>query len=197
MTEIDVTFRMNSENTTSPICYSTVTTPLLQCHNALHFVCLTCFKKCHRKGYCAQCQTSRLFHNKFLERTIRHQMRACMNEGCSLLLFPWDSEHERECRFKLSKCQFCGGMISKASIKQHFKEDCQVAWINESDPNKGSSSMTEYCRKSSKGFQIEMDSMKKSLGQRCPLEAIGPAISKQMWITVVSMEVVLFPFQVV
>jgi hypothetical protein len=53
-------------------------------------------------------------------------------------------------------------MISKASIKQHFKEDCQVAWINESDPNKGSSSMTEYCRKSSKGFQIEMDSMKKS-----------------------------------
>jgi hypothetical protein len=53
-------------------------------------------------------------------------------------------------------------MISKASIKQHFKEDCQVAWINESDPNKGSSSMTEHCRKSSKGFQIEMDSIKKS-----------------------------------
>ena len=162
MTEIDVTFRMNSENTTCPICYSTVTTPLLQCHNALHFVCLTCFQKCHRKGYCAQCQTSRLFHNKFLERTIRQQMRECKNEGCTLLLFLWDNEHENDCRFKLSKCQFCDGMISKASIKQHFKEDCQVAWISESDPNKGSSSMTEYCRKSSKGFQIEMDSIKKS-----------------------------------
>ena len=53
-------------------------------------------------------------------------------------------------------------MISKASIKQHFKEDCQVAWINESDPNKSSSSMTECCRKSSKRFQIEMGSIKKS-----------------------------------
>jgi len=53
-------------------------------------------------------------------------------------------------------------MISKATIKQHFKEDCQVPWINESEPNKGSSFMTECCRKSSKGFQIEMDSMKKS-----------------------------------
>ncbi|KAJ8330070.1 hypothetical protein O5D80_001647 [Batrachochytrium dendrobatidis] len=52
-------------------------------------------------------------------------------------------------------------MISKASIKQHFK-DCQVPWIIDSELNKGSSSMTEYCRKSSKGFQIEMDSMKKS-----------------------------------
>lgn len=162
MTDIDVTSRMNSENTTCPICYLTVTTPFLQCHNTLHFVCLTCFKKCRRKGYCAQCQTSRIFHNKFLERSIRHQMRACCHEGCTLLLFPWDDEHEKECRFKLSKCQFCNGMISKASIKQHFKEDCQVPWINESNPNKGSSFMTEYCRKTSKGFQIEMDSMKKS-----------------------------------
>ena len=162
MTEIDVTFRMNRDNTTCPICYSTVTTPLLQFHNALHFVCLTCFKKCHRKGYCAQCQTSRIFHNKFLERTIRQQMRVCINEGCTLILFPWDEEHENDCRFKLLKCQFCGDKVSKASIKEHFKKECQITWVTEGEPNNGSSSMSEYCRNSSKGFQIKMDAMKKS-----------------------------------
>ena len=164
MNEIDATFRLDKDNTSCPICYSTVTTPLIQCHNALHFVCLTCFKKCRtRKGYCPQCQTSRLFQNKLLEKTIKDQMRVCSHEGCTILLFPWDLEHEEQCRFKQSNCNFCDGMFSKASIKQHFKEDCQVPWINESDPEKdGSSSMIEFCRKASKGFQIEMDSMKKS-----------------------------------
>jgi hypothetical protein len=53
-------------------------------------------------------------------------------------------------------------MISKASIKQHFKEECQLPWIDESDPKNGSSSMTGICRDGSKGFQIEMDFIKKS-----------------------------------
>jgi hypothetical protein len=53
-------------------------------------------------------------------------------------------------------------MISKASIKQHFKEECQVPWIDESDPKNGSSVMTDFCRNGSKGFQIEIDSIKKS-----------------------------------
>jgi hypothetical protein len=90
-------------------------------------------------------------------------MRACSHEGCIALLFPWDIENEDECRFKRSECTFCEGMFSKASIKHHFKEDCQVHWINESDPEKdGSSSMIEFCRKASKGFQIELDSIKTS-----------------------------------
>jgi hypothetical protein len=89
-------------------------------------------------------------------------MRACTNEGCSTFLFPWDDEHENECRFKQSKCQFCDGMITKASIKQHFKEECQVPWIDESDPKNGPSLMTDFCQNGSKGFQIEMDSIKKS-----------------------------------
>ena len=162
MTEIDVTFQINSENTNCPICYSIVTTPLLQCHNALHFVCLLCFKKCRRKGYCPQCQTSRIFHNKFLERTIRHQTRVCTNEGCKVSLFPWDEEHENHCRFKLSKCRFCDDNVSKASIKEHIKEEWQVPWVTEGEPNNGSSSLTEYCRNSRKGFHIEMDAMTKS-----------------------------------
>lgn len=162
MNEINVTFRLDDENTQCPICFSTVTTPLIQCFNAPHFVCLTCFKKCRRKGYCAQCRTTRLFHNKFLERSIKHQMRACINEGCSVFLFPWDEEHENECRYKQSKCQFCDGMISKASIKQHFKEECQIPWIDESDPKNGSSAMTGVCRDGNKGFQIEIESIKKS-----------------------------------
>ena len=89
-------------------------------------------------------------------------MRACINEDCSIFLFPWDDQHENECRFKQSKCQFCDGMISKASIKQHFKEECQLHWINESDPKNGSSPMSGVCRDGSKGFQIEMDLSKKS-----------------------------------
>ena len=89
-------------------------------------------------------------------------MRACENEGCTLLLFPWDEEHERECRFKLSKCRFCDDTVSKVSIKEHFKKECQVPWVTEGDPNNGSSSMSEYCRNSRKGFHIEMDAITKS-----------------------------------
>ena len=162
MTEFDVTYQINNDNTTCSICYSTVTTPLLQCHNALHFVCLMCFKKCRRKGYCPQCQTSRIFHNRFLERITRHQMRACMNEGCRLLLLPWDEQHENDCRFKLSKCRFCDEKVSKASIKEHFKGECQVPWITEGEPNNGSSYMSEHCRNSRKGFDIEMNAITKS-----------------------------------
>lgn len=89
-------------------------------------------------------------------------MRACENEGCTLLLFPWDDEHEKEYRFKLSKCRFCDDKVSKASIKEHFKKECQVPWVTEGDPKDGSSSLTECCRNSSKGFHIEIDAMKKS-----------------------------------
>jgi hypothetical protein len=53
-------------------------------------------------------------------------------------------------------------MISKASIKQHFKEECQIPWIDESDPKNGSSAMTGVCRDGNKGFQIEIESTKKS-----------------------------------
>lgn len=81
MTEIDVTFRMNSENTNCPICYSTITTPLIQCFNALHFVCLMCFKKCRRKGYCPQCQTSRIFHNKFLKKNCQKSDERLLSSG--------------------------------------------------------------------------------------------------------------------
>jgi hypothetical protein len=85
-----------------------------------------------------------------------------MNEGCTLSLFPWDEEHVNVFRFKLSKCLFCDDRVSQASIKEHFKEECQVPWVTEGEPNNSSSSMSEYCRKSSKGFQIEMDAMTKS-----------------------------------
>jgi hypothetical protein len=89
-------------------------------------------------------------------------MKECCHPGCELLLLPWDDEHENDCRFRLSKCRFCDDKVSKSSIKEHFKEECQVPWVTEGEPNKGSSSMSEYCRNSSKGFQIEMDAMKKS-----------------------------------
>lgn len=138
-------------------CHNTVTT-MSQCFTFCMFDVLQEINQ----GYCAQCQTSRIFHNKFLERTIRHQLRVCENEGCTLLLFPWDEEHERECRFKLSECRFCDDNVSKASIKEHFKKECQVPWVTEGDPNNGSSSMSEYCRNSRKGFHIEMDAMTKS-----------------------------------
>jgi hypothetical protein len=78
------------------------------------------------------------------------------------IFFSWDDEHENQCRFKQSKRQFCDGMISKASIKQHFQEECQIPWIDESDPKNCSSAMTGVSRDGGKGFQIEMDSIKKS-----------------------------------
>ena len=68
MTEIDVTFRMNSENTTCPICYSTVKTPLLQCHNALHFVCLTCLKSALEKAIVCNVRQAECFITSFLKK---------------------------------------------------------------------------------------------------------------------------------
>ncbi|OAJ42322.1 hypothetical protein BDEG_25787 [Batrachochytrium dendrobatidis JEL423] len=60
------------------------------------------------------------------------------------------------------QCRFCDDKVSKTSIKEHFKEECQITWVTEGEPNNGSSTMSEYCRNSSKGFQIQMDAIKKS-----------------------------------
>jgi hypothetical protein len=40
-------------------------------------------------------------------------MKECCHPGCELLLFPWDDEHENDCRFKLSKVRCLFDAIAK------------------------------------------------------------------------------------
>jgi hypothetical protein len=99
---------------------------------------------------------------------VNDQMKPCSNDGCTRLLFQWDQEHEYDCFYKPSKCQFCNDFISKASLTEHYKE-CQIPWINENDPKEGSTCLVEYCRRSKRGLQIELDSVRQSfavIGQR-------------------------------
>ena len=42
MNQIQVNYKLDEQQMKCPICYDTITTPLLQCLNAPHFVCLTC-----------------------------------------------------------------------------------------------------------------------------------------------------------
>lgn len=68
---IQITYNLERDSICS-ICYDTVYTPLIQCSNANHFVCIECITKCKRN--CPQCGTSKVFHNKLLEKHIKDQM---------------------------------------------------------------------------------------------------------------------------
>ena len=160
MKDIQVDFKIDEEMATCPICFSFITTPIIQCSNAAHFVCLSCLKQCRRKGSCPLCQTAKVFHNKFLEKTIKNQMKECSHEGCQKLIFPWDDYHEQQCYYKPIPCPFCVDKISKASIKEHLKE-C-VPWIDVSNPKEGSYCVTDASELLKRGLNIELESIKKS-----------------------------------
>jgi len=114
-------------------------------------------KQCRRKGNCPLSHTAKVFHNKFLEKTIKQQMKPCPHEGCQNLIFPWDDGHEI---YKPIPCPFCVEQISKASIKEHLKE-C-VPWIDESNPKEVSYCVTDASELSKRGLNIELESIKKS-----------------------------------
>ena len=161
MKEIQVQYKLDEDQMKCPICYNTITTPLLQCLNAPHFVCLTCVKKSRRKAICPLCRTARLYHNKFLEKTVKDQMIACPNVGCPRILFTWDVEHVEECPYKPMDCQFCDEKVSKATMKEHYTS-CSIPWINEHDVKDGSEVLVCCSKKGRRGIEIELDSIKTS-----------------------------------
>ena len=72
---IQINYNLERNDLNCLICYETVTTPLLQCPYSHHFVCYTCFTKSKRN--CPVCITSKLYHNKLLEKSIKDQMVPC------------------------------------------------------------------------------------------------------------------------
>src|SRR4051812_34388787 len=108
---IQVSYNLEREDLICSICHDTVYTPLIQCQNANHFVCFGCIAKCKRN--CPQCRTSKVFHNKQLEKHIKDQMVNCCNEGCPSVLFDWAlQEHLELCPYKQYKCTICDEQVS-------------------------------------------------------------------------------------
>ena len=107
------------------------------------------------------CRTARLYHNKFLEKTVKDQMIACPNEGCPRLLFKWDVDHRQECPYKPMDCQFCDEKVSKATMKEHYRE-CSLPWISEHDVKDGSEVLVTCSKRGKRGIEIELDSIKTS-----------------------------------
>jgi hypothetical protein len=150
--QMNVTFLIEPEDTKCPVCLSTVTTPLIQCQNGKHFICLDCIKKCPKKC-CPQC-SSRVFHNIFIERVIKDQLVVCLNEKCEVLSFPWAiDEHKRECNFNESRCHYCIEQVSKVNRAQHFQSNCNLLWINDSF-DEGSDILIEKVRSDSRGITL-------------------------------------------
>jgi hypothetical protein len=104
---IQVTYNLERDDLICSICYDTVSTS----------VCFSCIMKCKRS--CPQCRTSKLFHNKQLEKHIKDQMVNCSYEGCQKMLFKWAvQEHIEMCSYK---CKFCDEFISMQSLNKHIK----------------------------------------------------------------------------
>jgi hypothetical protein len=88
---IQISYSLESEDLSCSICYDTVNTP--------YFVCIECIAKCKRT--CPICITSKVFHNKLLEKHIKHQMVSCSNQDCPVMVFEWSQQdHLMKCPFK-------------------------------------------------------------------------------------------------
>ena len=127
---IQVNYNLERDDLIFSICYDTITTPLIQCQNANHFECFECIIKCKRN--CPQCRTSKVFHNKQLEKLVKDQMVKCSNEGCPKMLFDWViQEHLEVCPYQKYKCTFCDDEVSVQSLNKHFKTTCTVNWMEQ------------------------------------------------------------------
>ena len=159
---IQVTYNLERDDLICSICYDTVSTPLIQCQNANHFVCFGCIMKCKRS--CPQCRTSKVFHNKQLEKHIKDQMVNCSYEGCQKMLFQWAvQEHIEMCPYKQYKCKFCDEFISMQSLNKHIKTTCTVNWMEQTkDDHSASLALAPYHTSSARGYYFELKEIKKS-----------------------------------
>jgi hypothetical protein len=127
---IQITYNLEREDLICSICYDTVYTLLIQCINANHFVCKECITKLKRN--CPQFRTSKVFHNKLLEKYINDQMVCCSNEGCPKMLFNWSiQDHLKVCPYQQYKCIFCDEFISMPFLNKHIKSTCTVNWMEQ------------------------------------------------------------------
>ena len=127
---LQVTYLIEPVDTKCPICLFNVTTTLIQCQNGTHFICFDCLRKCSKKS----CHCSGLlYHNKFLERLIKHEMVACHNDKCPILSFKWAiDEHRKNCIFNEFDCRYCSKKISIPLQVKHFQTQCSLLWISDS-----------------------------------------------------------------
>ena len=164
---IHVNYDIERNDLICSICYETVTTPLIQCSNANHFVCFDCII-INRNRNCPQCRTSKVFHNRLLEKYIKEQMVPCTNDGCLKTLFDWAvQEHDKICPFKQYKCNFCNDQISMESLNKHIKTGCKVDWVDFTRSDILCSlelDVESFCEKSSRGdYYIDLTILKDSL----------------------------------
>ena len=162
-TPIQIHFEIQKEDLNCCICYLPVTTPLIHCSNAYHFVCLNCMKKSNVK--CPLCQSARLHHDAVLEKQLKSQLVKCPNEGCKALIFEWGvEEHAEECQFSKKDCPVCNEKVTIHSINKHFKSGCKILFMEHSlrDGDSVSPALQSYCRRKSDGYKLELENIKSS-----------------------------------
>ena len=154
---IQVRYEIEKQDLNCVICFNIMTTPLIHCSNSNHFVCLTCLSLSRK--VCPVCRSSRLFHDSFLERTLKEQMSKCSNEGCQRVLFDWGIEqHLTDCPYSTTDCKHCSQTISKATSMKHYKKDCSLRWIDINTFD-GETSLIEFCKETENGVVIKVESV--------------------------------------
>ena len=157
---VQVRYEIEKQDLNCLICFNIITTPLIHCSNSNHFVCLTCLSLSRK--ICPICRSSRLFHDSFLERTLKEQMTECPNNGCQRFLFEWgQDQHLSECPYSTNDCDHCGQPISKATSIKHYKNDCSLPWIDINNFD-GASSFIEFCKETENGVVIRAESVQSS-----------------------------------
>ena len=157
---IQVRYEIEKQDLNCLICLNIMTTPLIHCSNSSHFVCLTCLSLSRK--VCPICRSSRLFHDSFLEQTLKGQMSECSNEGCQRLLFKWGIEqHVSECPYSTNECGHCSQPISKATSIKHYKDKCLLRWID-INTFEGASSLIDFCKETENGVVIRAESVDSS-----------------------------------
>lgn len=144
------------------ICYETITVPILQCVNGLHFCCLDCITKYEKS--CLQCRSGKVFHNKFLEKLVKKQMVKCSHDGCPKYLFKWaKDEHEPECAYIETECEYCNLSISMKSIAEHVKSKCNLEWLEHTHEHQGGTlELAGFCSRIIRGYSFDMENISKS-----------------------------------
>ena len=156
---INISFNVNAEDLICSICYSTVTTPLIHCHNSHHFVCLGCLSKSTKK--CPICVTTRVFHDVLYFGLVIK----CSHQGCCKFCFAWAlEEHQSECFHKPEPCIFCNEMISLHSLRNHIKSACNVFWIDQTRERRtNSEAIDKHVSAISKGIKLDTIDIKRSI----------------------------------
>ena len=159
---IQIQYNLERDDFKCLICYETVTTPFLQCQYSHHFVCFNCCSKSKRN--CPVCITSKLYHNKLMEKSIKDQMVPCPSEECPAMMFNWSiDELLHNCKYKKYKCDYCDDLISMESLDDHLINDCSVEWISSNlIHTNGSIELESYYIQKVDGYQFDLIDIKYS-----------------------------------